>query len=285
MTELPPAQMTLADGRTLSYLDTGTGEAGTWIHCHGIPGSRNELAHLIADLIRQGYRLIIPDRPGYGGSTPHPNYRFASHAEDLQQLADQLDLYHFTLSGFSGGGVFALTAAHDLGTRISRLAIAATPAVPLMQNPFGHASELTANAWRAALDNPGALATDLETLTCDPGAMADAMISAGGVDEARFWQSDHRASAFAANLTTALAQGTTTAAQTLARDSALMAGDWGINPEAITQPVDIIHGRDDRLVHLEHQGALLTWLPKARKVTVAHTGHYGVVSTLWASRD
>lgn len=140
--------LALPDGRTLSYSDWGTGDRGTWIHCHGIPGSRGELTHLYSDPGLAGLRLIVPDRPGYGDASPHPDYGFAQHTADVSRLADHLGLDRFCLSGFSGGGVFALATALSLDKRVAQLTIAATPAVPLMSNPFQHASDLTANAWR-----------------------------------------------------------------------------------------------------------------------------------------
>lgn len=274
----------LSDGRRLSYSVWGTGENGTWIHCHGIPGSRHELAHLRRELAGQGCRVIVPDRPGYGASTPHSDYELATHAEDLEQLANQHELTRFALSGFSGGGVFALTAAHYLTGRVSRLAIAATPAAPLMRTPFAHASELTGSTWRAALHNPQALAQDLEALTGCRSTLAQALISAAGDVEGRFLSSEGMRHHFTANLTAALAQGATTAARALVRDIVLMVNDWKIPPITASLPVDIIHGKDDLLAHQEHQTALLDWLPTARGQTIAGCGHYPALAHLIRKR-
>ncbi|MEX0604843.1 MAG: alpha/beta hydrolase [Marinobacter sp.] len=270
----------LADGRNMSYSDTGSGENGIWLHCHGIPGSRNELAHLTDRVSGKGYRVIIPDRPGYGSSSPHPDYQFTDHSDDLKQLSDHLNLRHFALTGFSGGGVFALTAAHDLATRVSELAIAATPAVPLMQNPFAHASEMTASIWHAALKNPTELAQEMEVLTGDPGSLAEALISAAGAVEGRFLLSKGIRDYFTANLTMAVAQGTKIAAQALVRDTCLMVSDWKIKPGDLNLSVIIIHGEEDRLVYQEHQSVLLAWLPTARGLVLAKCGHFEVLSGL-----
>ncbi|MEX2474102.1 alpha/beta fold hydrolase [Marinobacter sp.] len=278
--------LTLTDGRNLSYSDSGTGEHGTWIHCHGIPGSRYELNHLNEELRRAGLRIIVPDRPGYGDSTPHPHYGFAQHSADLRQLADYLGLQRFSVSGFSGGGVFAMATAHDLGERVARLTIAATPAVPVMNSPFDYASELTANAWQAALSNPETLALELQALTESAEGLSHALKDAAGPDEARHLSADPLKQAFAASIGAALAQGPVHSATAMARDSALIANRWPFSPAHLTLPVRIIHGGGDKLVDQQHRHALLDHIPGSVAGTggdlLDSAGHYAVLSYIWA---
>lgn len=280
MNEPAVRHLTLADGRNLSYTDIGTGENGTWLHCHGIPGSRYELAHICGDLCSAGLRLIVPDRPGYGDSTPHPQYGFSQHTDDLRQLADHLGLKRFSVSGFSGGGVFALAVAHDLGTRVEQLTIAATPAIPLMARPFEHASELTANTWRAALENPEALALDLVALAGSVDVLSEALLEAAGECERRYLSSELVRPGFMESLRAALAQGPAIAASVLARDSFLIADSWPFQTENIHLPTRVIHGSEDKLVHKEHQAALSSQLP-LRLSCVIDGGHYSALPAIW----
>lgn len=276
-------QLQLIDGRTLSYSDTGTGKNGTWIHCHGIPGSRHELAHLTEELITGGIRVIVPDRPGYGDSTPHPDYTFEHHSADLHQLAEHLGLERFAVSGFSGGGVFAMATAHDLRERVEQITIAATPAVPLMSNPFDYASELTANAWRAAIENPGALASELETLTTSVEVLSETLISAIGPNEYENLSSEYFRHAFHLSARTALQQGPGISAAALARDSRLIAEQWPFHPEDLGMPITIIHGRNDELVLTEHQSALISHLPNAKQLLLDDAGHYSTIRFIFNS--
>lgn len=281
MNEPSVCHLSLADGRNLSYTDIGSGENGTWIHCHGIPGSRNELMHLTDDLLNAGIRLVVPDRPGYGHSTQNPAFGFASHSDDLRQLADHLQLARFALSGFSGGGVFAMATAHDLGQRVSRLTIAATPAVPLMDNPFEHASELTANAWRAALENTEVLASQLQALTASSDALSAALLDAAGEDERRYLSSKPVYQDFLTSLRTAINQGPAAAANALARDSFMIAYQWPFNLKNVDVPTLIIHGAADNLVFEQHQTALLNRLPEARSRLLTGVGHYDLLPSIW----
>ncbi len=272
----------LLDGRTLSYTDVGTGERGTWIHCHGIPGSRHELAHLSAEMTQQGLRVIVPDRPGYGDSTDHPDYHFDQHARDVLQLADALNLQRFGLSGFSGGGVFALAAARVTGHRTSTLTIAGTPALPLMSNPFEHASTLTASTWQAALSAPEALAEELQTLTGSAMGLAHTLIEAAGTSDARLFNSGHALKAFTLSTETAVKHGPANAAATLVRDTRLVATPWPFDPAELDLPARIIHGQHDGLVHLEHFHALSRAVRgNSQGTVIAGTGHYGVLHWLW----
>ena len=50
-----------------------------------------------------GARLIVFDRPGYGGSTQTP-YSLSSVAKLAIEVADRLGIDQFRTTGWSGGG-------------------------------------------------------------------------------------------------------------------------------------------------------------------------------------
>jgi pimeloyl-ACP methyl ester carboxylesterase len=270
----------LPDDRTLSYSDIGTGEKGTWIHCHGIPGSRKEAHHLQEQLVHAGVRLIIPDRPGYGQSTPAVDYGFSQHSNDLKQLADHLELATFSLSGFSGGGVFAMAAAHDLGNRIKQLVIAATPAVPLMDDPFTNASQLTSSTWQLALTDQAMLAIELEGLTASEDTLSSSLIDAAGEHEASYLKSDSFYPSFLKNLSASVEHGAAIAAKALSRDIWLTASPWPFNTGSIHLPIRIIHGTEDPLVFQTHQDILASKL-RGSVPEVTGGGHYAVMPEIW----
>jgi pimeloyl-ACP methyl ester carboxylesterase len=281
MNEPATKHLQLADGRNLSYSDTGTGENGTWIHCHGIPGSRNELLHLDETLGTSGLRMIVPDRPGYGGSSPVEDYDFVAHTKDLAALADYLGVKRFSLSGFSGGGIFAMAAANDMADRIDQLVIAGTPAAPMMESPLEHVSELTAGAWLAAKDSPEPLAAMLQNLTASYQSLADAMINAADDQERAYLQGERTLPGILGSMQAAVAQGAAISANAMARDTFLIIHPWPFMPESINVPSRLIHGRQDAIVHPAHLHVLLEGMPGANGDCIDGAGHYSVLPFAW----
>ena len=96
--------MTLPDGRQLGYADLGPAGGPVVLHQHGAPGSRLELAALEDELVARRVRVLTPDRPGYGGSSPAPGRRLADWPADLAALADHLGVGRFAVTGYSSGG-------------------------------------------------------------------------------------------------------------------------------------------------------------------------------------
>jgi pimeloyl-ACP methyl ester carboxylesterase len=121
----------LPDGRTLAYEVHGDPSPGapTVLLFHGAPGSR-----LFVPEPNDGVRLVTFDRPGYGGSDPHPGRRLADTAADGLALADHLDAGRFAVAGWSGGGPFATATAVHAPERAVRLAIVSAPG-PLDEVP------------------------------------------------------------------------------------------------------------------------------------------------------
>jgi pimeloyl-ACP methyl ester carboxylesterase len=104
-------QVTTPDGRALTYLEVGDLDGALVVHNHGGPSSRLE-ATLFGDAAaRHRLRFVCVDRPGMGGSSPHPGRTFADWAADIATIADALGHREFGVTGWSEGGPFALAAA------------------------------------------------------------------------------------------------------------------------------------------------------------------------------
>lgn len=281
MTHVATRHLTLPDQRRLSFHDFGSGQRGTWIHCHGIPGSRLELLHLEADLVQAGVRIIVPDRPGYGESSPATDYGFPTHSRDIAALADHLGIERFSVSGFSGGGVFALALANNLAHRIEQVTAAATPAAPLLNRPHDHVSEMTANAWRAAETGAAPLASMLEPLASSHQALAEAMINAAGDNERPYLQSPPIRAGIDSNMRAALAQGPTRSANAMARDTFLITHPWPLDLASTDLPVRLLHGEEDAIVHAIHLNALAKSIPDSQAACIAGAGHYSLLPLIW----
>ena len=114
----------LPDGRSLAWCEYGIPGGAPVFYFHGIPGSRID-ARLTADAVAAaGLRLIAPDRPGFGRSTPEAGKRsYAGWAADIESLAKMLGFDRFAIVAYSSGGPYALAAGIALGERVTRVAI------------------------------------------------------------------------------------------------------------------------------------------------------------------
>jgi pimeloyl-ACP methyl ester carboxylesterase len=106
----------------LAYRDTAPDSSQIpVILVHGSPGS-GEVLRGLADLLPPRFRVIVPDLPGFGASTPSlPDYSFRAHGAYLIQLLDLLHLSRAQLVGFSMGGGVVLSVADLAPERVASL--------------------------------------------------------------------------------------------------------------------------------------------------------------------
>jgi pimeloyl-ACP methyl ester carboxylesterase len=100
----------LPDGRILGYGLYGATDGPLVVVLDG-PGSRGlgRAAAAAADLL--GVTLLVPDRPGFGSSTPTPGRSIADVGEDLLACARSLEFRRFGIVAQSGGTPYALALA------------------------------------------------------------------------------------------------------------------------------------------------------------------------------
>ena len=144
----------LRDGRALAYAEWGPADGQPVLHCHGVPDGRFSwgAGSVCED---RGVRLIALDRPGVGGSDPKPERSVADWPADVDELAEQLHLDRFAVSGWSAGGAYALACAHQLQPRVD--AVALISGAGRLDLPGFVEQMSTAAAWRLAARAPLAM--------------------------------------------------------------------------------------------------------------------------------
>src|SRR5215210_6588574 len=153
----------LGDGRTLHVYDTGADEAAGQLAVfwhHGTPNIGAPPEPLFAAAEELGIRWVSYDRPGYGGSSPHPGRNVASAAAHVLSIADALGIDRFALMGHSGGGPHALACAALIRERVLGVVVVAGMAPYRAEGldffegfgPAGVAELRAAAAGRAALE-------------------------------------------------------------------------------------------------------------------------------------
>jgi pimeloyl-ACP methyl ester carboxylesterase len=111
----------LAGGRTLGYGLYGADDGPLVVVLDG-PGSRGLARAMASPATQLGIKLLAPDRPGFGSSSPAPNHSIAAISGDLLALVDHLGFRRFGLVAQSGGTPYALAVAAAGGDRVTGLA-------------------------------------------------------------------------------------------------------------------------------------------------------------------
>lgn len=125
-------ECTLSDGRTLTYAIGGAEDGVPVLAHHGTPGSRLFVSLLSDAATDAGVRLVVPDRPGYGRSSPPPrDWTLSDWRSDVADLLAAESIERAGALGFSGGGPFALAAGRC--DRIHRVGLVSA-AIPPVEN-------------------------------------------------------------------------------------------------------------------------------------------------------
>jgi len=110
----------------LSYIDTGNSRSGddeVLLFVHGIMMSKGVWARQI-EYFSSLYRVIAIDLAGFGSSPKNENpANFMSHAADIIDLLDKLEIRKIHLAGWSMGGCIAIILARDYPQYITTLTL------------------------------------------------------------------------------------------------------------------------------------------------------------------
>jgi pimeloyl-ACP methyl ester carboxylesterase len=229
------ARCLLPDGRRIGHTALGPADGLPIVYLHGLIGTSLRTSQQAAAAVHQtGVRLVLPSRPGFGGSCAQRTRTLGDAADDVGAFADNLGLERFALLGVSAGGPVALACAHRLGARITATAVV-SGAAPI-QAPQTPTERWLARAARhrhasAALAAPG---------------IAALRIRGAGIRSAR----------------------------ALLQDGCLAIGPRGFDPAEIHGEVHIWHGAQDGVVPADRAVELARSLPNAHATILLGEGHF-----------
>jgi pimeloyl-ACP methyl ester carboxylesterase len=112
------ASLTLSSGLSLCYAEFGDPKGVPTLYFHGWPSSRLHAWTMHDAALKQGIRLICPDRPGLGQSDDQPERKLLDWPPVVEELANHLGWDRFNVIGVSGGGPYALACAALIPHRI-----------------------------------------------------------------------------------------------------------------------------------------------------------------------
>lgn len=154
-----PAKLRLMprpEGRRLAFLDYGPASARPAIVFHGFTAGRSLPPRLAAALQAKGLRPIVPQRPGFGLTSPAHGDYLAEAAADLEALIAALGPRAVHLFARDGGTAAALAFAAAHPHRIAR-GVLLNPRAPQGLAP-GHRSGPVRRMTRQILEQPHLIA-------------------------------------------------------------------------------------------------------------------------------
>ena len=279
-TLLTATVLRLPNGRDLAFREYGDTNGVPVLAFHGTPGSRLQIAPPPSSPLPAGYRLIAPDRPGYGHSTFDPNRRLTHWPDDVATIADHLRIDRFGVLGISGGGPHALVCAYALAPRL--LGVACVSGVGPLYHPAAMDGMMLLNRWLTRLSRRGQfllrmlMRLQFGAAQRNPARMLDMMSrQLPHADQAIVAEPEFRAM-----MADDLRSNSSSMALAAAQDFVLFASDWGFALEDIRVPVHFFQGTEDRNVPDQHAELMAGMVPGAVLHRYAGEGHFLVVPRL-----
>lgn len=129
------------DGVTIAFDDHAPSRPRTLLLVHGHPFNRSMWEPQAHAAAAHGWRVVVPDLRGYGGSAATPGtVPLSTFARDLAALLDALGVASAVVGGLSMGGQIAMEFCRQAPGRTSGLLLAAT--FPQAETPEGRARRL-----------------------------------------------------------------------------------------------------------------------------------------------
>lgn len=240
--------ITRPDGRKVGYGQYGDPHGTPVVLLHGTPGSR--FIGRIADRWAReaGARVIAPDRPGCGLSTPQEGRNFVDHAEDVAAICDELEIGNYSVIGISGGTPYVLACAATHPDRVTAGAIVSgffgiDP--PVDVNDF---TQELAVYWKSIRDDPetarpnlAQVASLMQSVTDPQPFMLQLMATSPSWARELVEADASLAENYVAHLVEGLVQGPEGAIQELGMECR----PWGIGLKHVQCPMGIWHGSLD----------------------------------------
>jgi pimeloyl-ACP methyl ester carboxylesterase len=260
-----------AQGRALRVHEAGDPAGPAIVVHHGTPADGHLFGPWIEDATARGARLIGYDRPGYGGSTPHPGRDVASAAADVASVADALGIEQFAVMGHSGGAAHALACAALLPQRVLA-AVCVSGLAPY------HAQGLE---WFAGMAAAGA--AQLRAAARGRAALEE-HLAVAEFDPELFTPADHAALAGAWSwLLVVVEQAMEGGLGGMVDDDLAGVAPWGFDPGQVRPPVLYVHGGQDRMVPSSHGEWLARRTPGAELWLRPDDGHVSVLAAAEAA--
>jgi pimeloyl-ACP methyl ester carboxylesterase len=257
----------------LGWSESGDPHGAPVLFFHGF-GTTRVICPPDAPALRNGIRLIAPDRPGIGLSNPKPGRSLLEWPSDVAELVDHLGLDRFSIVAWSGGGPYGLACGLTMPSRIKAIA-AVSPAAPLAKpTDPGYLRWRDRNAVRFANRAPWVIR--LAMWHWGRGQRSDAekffeksVADMCAADQAVLAEPELR-SRMIANSAELYRQG----GRGMYDEALVLTKPWGFDPADLSVPVHIWQGGADETVPLSMAEHLAEVIPGATLKMYPEEGHH-----------
>jgi pimeloyl-ACP methyl ester carboxylesterase len=244
----------LSGGRRLDAVSAGPRDGLAFVFHGGTPSAAVAYQPAVGTVLARGLRYISLSRPGYAGSEPQPGRAVADAADDVAAILDQLGAAEFVTAGWSGGGPHALACAALLPQRCKAAAtisgVAPYPAEGL--DWLAGMGKENLDEFGAALQGEQVLTPWLERAAVELVQITGAQVAAAFGDLISDVDRAALTGEFAAWVAALFRAAVSTGVAGWCDDDLAFVTPWGFDLAAITVPVFIWQGDQDRMVPFEH---------------------------------
>lgn len=258
----------LDDGRRLAYREIGDPAGLPILHFHGAPSCRNSLDYLHDEFAELEFRVFSPDRPGYGDSSPQPERTLEDWPDDMERLADALDIQEFVVIGISSGGPYTVATCAALPDRVLGGIVVAGVTDPSIPGTTEGLPEVEQSAM-AQPDEDSTIDWCVEQFGEDGGQFFDHDPFEWAEPDVAFLEDETKREYLEQVTVEAFSQGIIGFAQAMAVQGKL----WSFELGRIDSPVHVVHGHLDRIVPIEHSRHTAELIPDASLIVLEDHGH------------
>jgi len=268
------SHLRLKDGRRLAFSEGGAPDGFPVFYFHGTPSSRLEAAFADDAAMRCGFRLIAPDRPGFGQSDFQHDRTLQSWPRDVLALADHLRINNFGVAGHSGGGAYLFSCGVSIDPARLRFIGALAPWGPIASPEImASLNRLDRGFADLARRAPWIMKLGFAPMgwvaTRRPQLFLRLLRGAVSPPDQRVLERPDVARAFSAMEREAFRQGSRSAAQ----DAYLAYSDWGFDIADNRVPIHMWIGDDDIFVTKAMGRYIARTVPQMNTHWIPRAGH------------
>jgi pimeloyl-ACP methyl ester carboxylesterase len=266
----------LPSGRTISYAESGCPNGRPVLMCHPILSSRLIMPENQSILEELNIRLIVPDRPGFGFTSPAATcHSIDQWLEDMHYFIPQINASGCSLLGYSSGGAYAMALAATSPQLIDKLCLVSSIVPVHEKNNLNALLPLTRMIVHLARTNQNIagsfLKLALNKAIRNPNSYFDHVFEIIPEHDQKLLHRDE----LKHMLVGAFEEGVRQGIDAINNEILFVAREWQIEPGAIRCPVTIWHGTDDAhapFCNMEQFSANIPNLTTRHRVD--QTGHY-----------